>query len=72
MHKCLPRNANAIQRAVFAVVRCPSVCHVDVSKQPNLTFHRLEEALEKVQKRATKTVPHLKHLKYSEHCTTDA
>jgi len=30
------------------------------------TFHRLEEALEKVQKKTTKTVPHLKHLMYSE------
>ena len=38
------------------------------------------EALEKVQMRATKIVPHLKHLKYSErlrecnpqHCTIDA
>jgi len=26
----------AIHSAVFAVVRCPSVCHIDVSKQPNL------------------------------------
>ena len=33
MRKCLPRDA--IHCAVFAVVRCPSVCHVDVSKQPN-------------------------------------
>jgi len=34
MHKCLPRDAT--HSAVFAVVRCPSVCHVDVSKRPNL------------------------------------
>ena len=34
MHKCLPRDA--IHSAVFAVVRCPSVCHVDVSKRPIL------------------------------------
>ena len=31
MHKCLPRDA--IHSAVFAVMRCPSVCHVDVSKR---------------------------------------
>jgi len=34
MHKCLPRDAT--HSAVFAVVRCPSVCHVDVSKRPIL------------------------------------
>jgi len=34
MHTCLPRDA--IHSAVFAVVRCPCVCHVDVSKRPNL------------------------------------
>ena len=34
MHKCLPRDAT--HSAVFAVVRCPSVCHVGVSKRPNL------------------------------------
>ena len=28
MHKCLP--CNAIHSAVFAVVRCPSVCHVEL------------------------------------------
>jgi len=36
MHKCLP--GDATHSAVFAVVRlrCPSVCHVDVSKRPIL------------------------------------
>ena len=34
MHKCLQRDA--IHSEVFAVVRCPSVCHDDVSKRPNL------------------------------------
>jgi len=31
MHKCLPRDAT--HSAVFAVMRCTSVCHVDVSNR---------------------------------------
>jgi len=34
MHKCLPRDAT--HSAVFTVMRCPSVCHADVSKRPIL------------------------------------
>ena len=34
MHKRLPRDAT--HSAVFAVTRCPSVCHVDVAKRPIL------------------------------------
>ena len=36
MHKCLPRDAIHSVVCCRAVSVCPSVCHVDVSKRPNL------------------------------------
>ena len=38
MHKRLPRDAT--HSAVFAVVRRPPVCHVDVSKRPILIYYQ--------------------------------